>query len=95
VKSSAKQRLSTTSRALAGTLGAYAVTSLTTVVLSLLLARTGLNRVEAVTAATLPCFAVFAVIALAAFHGRTATRVWAWLAVAAAILGALWLLLTA
>lgn len=66
-------------RVLAGTLGAYGVTSLATVALSLLLARIGMNRVEAVTAATLAGFAIFAVIAMATFHASSTVRAWGWL----------------
>jgi len=66
-------------RVVAGTLGAYGLTSLATVTLSLLLARIGMNGVEAVTAATLASFAIFAVIAMTAFHARSAIRAWGWL----------------
>lgn len=66
-------------RIVAGTLGAYALTSLVTVALSLLLARMGMDRVEAVTAATLASFAIFAGVAMAAFHARSAARAWGWL----------------
>jgi len=66
-------------RTIAGTLGAYCLTSLVTVALSLLLARIGMDRVEAVTAATLASFAIFAVIIMMAFHARSAARAWGWL----------------
>ncbi|AUW57579.1 hypothetical protein C1T17_05170 [Sphingobium sp. SCG-1] len=75
----ARGRWSAASRTLAGTLGAYAFTSLATVTLSLLLARLGMNRVEAVTAATLASFIIFAVVAMAAFHTRNPDRAWGWL----------------
>ncbi len=75
----AKARLSVLSRVVAGTLGAYALTSLVTVALSLLLAAAGMNRVEAVIAATLASFAIFATVAMAVFHARTALRAWGWL----------------
>lgn len=74
-----RHRWSVASRAIAGTLGAYCLTSIATVALSLVLVRTGMDRVEAVTAATLTSFALFASIAMAAFHARSATRTWAWL----------------
>lgn len=87
--------LSTPSRVLAGTLGAYGVTSLATIVLSLSLARLGMAKVEAVTAATLASFLIFAVIAMAVFHARSATRGWAWLTGSALVFGAIWFLTSA
>lgn len=66
-------------RVLAGTGGAYAVTSLVTVVLSLPLAGLGIDRAEAVTAATLASFAIFAVFAMPSFHARSAALAWSWL----------------
>ncbi|MCG2841297.1 DUF4407 domain-containing protein [Sandaracinobacter sp. RS1-74] len=75
----ARGRWSTMFRFVAGTLGAYALTSLVTVALSLLLARLGMDRVEAVYAATLASFAVFAGVAMSAFHARSAARAWGWL----------------
>lgn len=85
-------RLSTPSRVLAGTLGAYGVTSLATVALSLVLIRLGTSQVEAVTAATLASFLVFAAIAMAVFHARSATRSWIALAGGALACGLIWLL---
>ena len=85
-------RLSTPSRVLAGTLGAYGVTSLATAALSLSLVRLGTTRVEAVTAATLASFLIFAVIAMAVFHARSATRGWAGLGGGAVVCGVIWLL---
>ena len=82
-------RLSTPSRVLAGTLGAYGVTSLATVALSLALIRMGTSKVEAVTAATLASFLIFAVIAMAVFHARSTMRSWAWLAGGALVCGAI------
>ncbi|OYX65173.1 MAG: hypothetical protein B7Y88_10785 [Sphingomonadales bacterium 32-64-17] len=75
----ARIRSSVLARSLAGTLGAYGVSSLFTAALSLVLARIGMDRVEAVTAATLLSFAVFALIAMAVFHARSAARAWMWL----------------
>ena len=86
-------RLSIASRALAGTLGAYGLTSLFTTALSLLLAWLGMARTEAVIAATLASFAMFAVIAMSVFHARSATRAWRSLAGSAALLALIWLLL--
>ncbi|WP_059150988.1 hypothetical protein [Novosphingobium barchaimii] len=70
-------------RILAGTLGAYGLTVQLTVVLSFLVARAGMARVEAVTAATLASFAIFAGISMAAFHTRSAARAWLWLTITA------------
>lgn len=71
-------RWSVASRTVAGTLGAYALTSLLVVALSRLLARGGINGVEAVTTASLASFLLFAIIAITTFHARSATRAWAW-----------------
>ncbi|MDR7154788.1 hypothetical protein J2W40_001603 [Sphingobium xenophagum] len=84
----ARHRWSVAARSLAGTLGAYGVTALFTAALSLLLARIGMDRVEAVTAATLLSFAVFALIAMAVFHARSAVRAWIWLIGASIPVGA-------
>lgn len=89
-----RRHWSVVSRIVAGTLGAYALTSLVTVVLSLLLALLGMDRVEAVTAVTLASFAVFAGLAMTVFHTRSAARAWAWLFCLSAPLGLLsWLLM--
>ena len=81
-------------RIVAGAFGAYTLTSLVTVALSLLLARIGMGPVEAVTAATLASFAIFAGVAMAAFHARSAARAWGWLFGIVAPLGLLsWLLM--
>ncbi|HUD28895.1 MAG TPA: hypothetical protein VMQ93_08490 [Novosphingobium sp.] len=88
-----RHRLSVAARTLAGTLGAYGATVQVTVAASLVLARLGMARVEAVTAATLASFAVFAAISMAVFHARSVARAWLWLAATAlplALLG--WLL---
>jgi hypothetical protein len=66
-------------RTLAGTLGAYGLTVQATVVLSFVLALGGMNRAEAVIAATLASFAIFAAIAMAVFHARSASRACLWL----------------
>jgi hypothetical protein len=78
-----RHRLSVAARTLAGTLGAYALTVQVTVAASLLLARIGMDRVEAVTAATLASFAVFAAISMAVFHAHSVARAWLWLVAAA------------
>ncbi|MET0273296.1 MAG: hypothetical protein ABW360_09920 [Phenylobacterium sp.] len=87
----ARGRWSVAFRTLAGTLGAYGLTSLAVVVASLLAARLGLAKAEAVTAATLASFALFAAVAMAIFHVPSAARAWGWLAVASVTLGAVWL----
>lgn len=90
---SARHRWSVASRTLAGTLGAYGVTALGTVALSLVLAAFGMVRAEAVTAATLASYAVFAVIAMAVFHAASPARAWCWLIGAAVPLALIcWLL---
>lgn len=91
----ARHRWSVASRTLAGTLGAYGVTALGTVALSLVLAALGMARAEAVTAATLASYAVFAIIAMAVFHAASPARAWAWLVGVAVPLALLTWLLTA
>lgn len=76
-------RLAVAARTLAGTLGAYGLTVQVTVVLSFVLAHLGMDRAEAVVAATLASFAIFAVISMAIFHTRSAMRAWIWLAATA------------
>ncbi|MFT4053563.1 MAG: hypothetical protein QM681_03585 [Novosphingobium sp.] len=84
VAAARRHRLSVAARALAGTLGAYGLTVEITVVLSFILVRGGMDRVEAVTAATLGSFAIFAAVSMAVFHAHSVARAWLWLAVAAA-----------
>lgn len=69
--------LLTAVRILAVTLGAYGLTALVTMALSLALAGLGMARVEAVTAATLASFAIFACLSMMAFHARSVARIWA------------------
>ena len=91
----ARRRWSVASRTLAGTLGAYGVTAMGTAALSLVLAALGMDRAEAVTAATLASYAVFAAIAIAVFHAASPARAWGGLLAAAAPLGLIcWLLAT-
>lgn len=75
----ARARLAVTSRAIAGTLGAYGLTLLAAIALSLLLALAGMDRAQAVIASALASFAIFAAIAVAVFHAPSATRAWIWL----------------
>lgn len=79
LSNSARNNWSLVARSLAGTLGAYGVTALFTAALSLLLARIGMDGIEAVTTATLLSFAIFALAAMAVFHARSALRAWTWL----------------
>ncbi|TDW61444.1 hypothetical protein EDF57_1091 [Novosphingobium sp. PhB55] len=75
------RRMAVAARVLAGTLGAYGLTAQITVVLSFILARTGMERAEAVVAATLASFAMFAAISMAIFHARSAGWSWLWLTI--------------
>lgn len=70
-------KASLAARILAGTLGAYAVTAMLTVVTTRILIRVGADRVEAVTGATLVSFALFACLSMLAFHARRTARSWA------------------
>lgn len=89
----ARQRWSVASRTIAATLGAYAFAATATVALSLVLATLGMARAEAVTAATLASYAIFAVAAMTVFHARNSARAWAGLLVATLPLALLaWLL---
>lgn len=81
--------LSLIARILAVTLGSYGMTSLVTVALSLMLCTLGMNRVEAVTAATLSSFLIFAIAAMAAFHARHPAFAWGWLGAISALAGAI------
>lgn len=80
----AKYRWSIASRTLAAIGGGYALTSLITLALSLALPWIGVGGAEAVQLTTLLSFPLYAAIVIAAFHARSATRVWVNLAAAAA-----------
>lgn len=96
LSATARHRWSVAARILAGTLGAYGVTSLGTVTLSLMLAALGMARGEATTAATLSSFLLFAIIAMAVFHADSPARAWRSLIMAAVPLALLgWLLMPA
>ena len=71
------------SRALAATLGGYALTSLLPLALSLLLPMAGGSQAEAVLATTVSSFIAYAAIIMAVFHACGAARAWLWLVVAA------------
>ena len=91
-----RNRLSVIARVVAGTLGAYGLTSLLTVASSLALSRAGMDAAEAVTAATLASFAIFAAISMAVFHARSVLRAWAWLAgVAVPLILVIWMMTSA
>lgn len=77
-----RHRLAVMARTLAGTLGAYGLSVQATVVLSYVLALSGMSRAEAVVAATLASYAVFASVSMAIFHARSAGRAWLWLVAA-------------
>ncbi len=68
--------LSVTARILAAVAGGYALTSLITFALSRLLPRAGMLQSEAVLAATIASFPIYAVIVMAVFHARSARRAW-------------------
>lgn len=85
----ARYRWMVTSRVLAAALGGYAVTSLATAVLALLLPRiAGSNPASAVLGATLWSFALYTVIVIWVFSTRSATRAWAGLGLSGLVLGA-------
>jgi len=79
-----RYRLGVASRALAAIGGGYAVAALATAVLAILLPMT---RADAVLAATMLSFAIYACAAIWVFAARTALRAWAGLAMPAALLG--------
>lgn len=87
MKASASMRWSTIARVLAGTLGAYALTSLLTVAASRAMVRLGVDAVEAVTGATLASFAFFAAVSMVAFHAPSPARAWSWLFVFSGLCG--------
>lgn len=89
----AQRHRSTASRALAAAVGAHAATSLLIVAIGLLAPHLGIERAQAVLAATMGSFLLYAVLIMAAFHTRTALRAWVGLSILAAPLGvAIWLL---
>jgi len=81
------------SRILAAVVGGYGLTTIATLLASLLLPFLGVQREEALFAATMASFLLFAAIILCIFHAASATRAWLWLAGFAAPAGILlWLL---
>ncbi|MES2026383.1 MAG: DUF3649 domain-containing protein [Pseudomonadota bacterium] len=77
-------RLGVASRAIAAILGGYAVTALTTAVLSLVLP---MARVDAVMMATLLSFTVYTCAVLWVFAARSAFHAWIGIGLPAVVLG--------
>lgn len=94
VKRKAQYRLSVFSRIAAAMIGAYGVTALIAMLLSQLLQWAGMDAAQAVLAATIPAFLLYAAIICAIFYARSATRAWTMLAITAAPLACLVALLT-
>ncbi len=85
---SARRRWTVASRVLAAAIGGYALTSLLTADLALLLPRVaGTLPAEGVLAATLWSFALYTAVVLWVFATRSATRAWTGLGVAGAVAG--------
>lgn len=77
------------SRVLAAAVGGYAITSLATAVLALLLPRVvGSSTASGVLAATLWSFMLYTVIVIWVFRTRSAMRAWAGLGLSGLVLGA-------
>ncbi len=87
------RRWSVASRTLAATVGGYALVSLMTLVVPLLLGTIGVSRPQSWLATTMASFPIQAAIVMAVFHARTATRAWLGLLVAAVPLAVAVLLL--
>lgn len=64
------------SRIAAAAGGGYIVVSVLAISGALLLDMAGVNRAEAVLATSMASFPVYAVVVMAVFHARTATRAW-------------------
>jgi hypothetical protein len=77
MNASVQYRLSVASRVLAAAVGGYALASACGTLLSLILP---MQHAQAAKAGTYLSFAVYAVILCWAFHTRSATRAWVWLA---------------
>jgi len=75
---SANWRLSVASRAVAAILGGYGFIWLLTAALSLLLpAVLNISPFDSVLAVTMSSFLIWAIVAMAVFHARSARRAWA------------------
>lgn len=90
----ARYRWSVASRTLAATVGAYAVTSLLVLALTLLAGELGMNRARTLHTVTLGSFWLYALLVLVAFHMRSASRVWMLLLLLAAPAGIVTLVLS-
>ena len=89
-KLTARDRWLVASRVAAAALGGYALTSAATVVLSLLWPA---PKAQALTAASMLSFALYAAIVLWAFHMPSLKRLWTFLLLGTAVLSAAaWLL---
>ena len=89
VEDTARYRWMVASRVLAAVVGGYAVTSLATAVLALLLPRVGVgSQASGVLAATLWSFALYTAIVIWVFSTRSAKRAWVGLALSSLVLGA-------
>lgn len=87
---SARYRWAVASRVAAAMLGGYALTSAATVLVSLLWP---IPQAQAVMAATMLSFTVYALVIIWAFHAASIKRVWAVMLIGTAALSALaWLL---
>ncbi|MCP1469593.1 hypothetical protein J3E64_001275 [Sphingobium sp. OAS761] len=86
-------RWSIASRTLAAALGGYALTSLATITLPLLLETIGVDRSQALITTMMAGFLMYAAIIMAVFHARSAMSAWAWLVGASLALGIVVLLL--
>jgi hypothetical protein len=90
----ARRRWSIAARVFAATFGGYAVTSLLTLTVPLVLGMFGVSQAQALLAVTTASFPVYAVIVMAVFHARSAMHAWALLATTASVFGfVVWLLM--
>jgi len=90
---STPSRLSVLSRVVAAFGGGYVLVSVLTVAASLVLAMMGVNKAEAVLATTIASFLIYALIIMAVFHARSATRAWIGILIATVPLAAFSLLI--
>ncbi|XHH30103.1 hypothetical protein WIW49_05205 [Xanthomonas euroxanthea] len=82
-------RWSVAGRVLAASVGGYALTSTGCSVLAQLLSRfVGVSPAVSVLSMTLLSFAIYTVVVLWMFRVRSALRMWGWLGVGIAVLGA-------
>jgi hypothetical protein len=92
--SATRQNLEIASRAAAAILGGYGFLWLMTPALTLLLPRVmNITLFDSLLAVTMASFLVWAILAMAVFHARSAVRAWVWLILGcAASMAILWLL---